>query len=118
MKKLFSLLFAVVLIVSLPPISPTSAATKDLKVHFINVGQGDSILVQAPGGKNMLIDGGPKGAGDDVVAFLKSKGVKSLDYVVATHPDADHISGLIDVLNTFKVNHFIDSGKLILLKHT
>ncbi|MGE7667420.1 MBL fold metallo-hydrolase [Ureibacillus composti] len=110
MKKFVTYLLALVLALSMIPMS-TNAATKDLKVHFINVGQGDSILVQAPGGKNMLVDGGPKTSGDEVVSFLKSKGVTSLDYVVATHPDADHIGGLIDVLKSLKVKNFIDSGK-------
>lgn len=85
---------------------------KDLMVHYIDVGQGDAILIQSPNGKNMLIDGGPKSAGDKVVSFLKSKGVSTLDVVVATHPDADHIGGLISVLNNFKINQFIDSGKV------
>ena len=84
---------------------------KDMKVHFISVGQGDSILIQSPNGKNMLVDGGAKSAGADVVAFLKSKGVSRLDYVVATHPDADHIGGLIAVLNAFPISNFIDSGQ-------
>ena len=111
MKKLLSFLALILLVMGLLPVTNADAATKNLKVHFINVGQGDSILIQAPGGKNMLVDGGPRTAGDDVVKFLKNKGVKSLDYVVATHPDADHIGGLINVLKTFKVKHFIDSGK-------
>ena len=60
----------------------------------------------------MLVDGGPKSAGDDVVAFLKSQNIKVIDYVVATHPDADHIGGLIDVFAAFKVNDFVNSGKV------
>ena len=82
-----------------------------LKVHFLDVGQGDSILIQSPNGKNMLIDGGGRSSGNDVVSFLKSKGVTKLDYVVATHPDADHIGGLISVLETLQITNFIDSGK-------
>lgn len=92
------------------PTPPSSG--KDMLVHYIDVGQGDAILIQSPNGKNMLIDGGPKSAGDKVVSFLKSKGVSTLDIVVATHPDADHIGGLIAVLNNFKVNQVIDSGKV------
>ncbi|MEH7122435.1 MBL fold metallo-hydrolase [Bacillus sp. JJ1532] len=84
---------------------------KPLQVHFINVGQGDSILIQTSNGKSMLVDGGAKSAGDEVVSFLKGKGVTNLDYVVATHPDADHIGGLISVLNTFQVSNFVDSGQ-------
>ncbi|QHT47336.1 MBL fold metallo-hydrolase [Bacillus sp. SB49] len=83
----------------------------DMKVHFIYVGQGDSTLIQTPNGKNILIDAGKRGAGDDVVCYLKDNGVKTLDFVVATHPDADHIGGLIDVLNEFPVKQVVDSGK-------
>ncbi|MGM9949734.1 MAG: S-layer homology domain-containing protein [Lysinibacillus sp.] len=82
-----------------------------MNVHFIDVGQGDSIFIQTPNGKSMLIDGGTRAAGSTVVNYLKSKGVSSIDYVVATHPDADHIGGLIDVFAAFQVDHFINSGK-------
>lgn len=111
MKKFFSILFATVLMVSIT-LPTASAATNQLEVHFIDVGQGDATLVKAPNGKTMLVDGGARSAGKDVVAYLKSKGVKKLDYVVATHPDADHIGGLINVLESFTVNNFIDSGKV------
>lgn len=85
---------------------------KEMAVHFIDVGQGDSIFIEAPNGKTMLIDGGVKGAGKEVVAYLKAQGVNRLDYVVATHPDADHIGGLISVLNSISIKEFIDSGKV------
>ncbi|MGE6415873.1 S-layer homology domain-containing protein [Planococcus kocurii] len=85
---------------------------KQAKVHFLNVGQGDAILIQSGNGKNMLIDGGTKAQGAKVVSFLKSKGVTKLDAVVASHPDADHIGGLISVLNNFTVTKFYDSGKV------
>ncbi|GKV54217.1 hypothetical protein NCCP2222_01640 [Sporosarcina sp. NCCP-2222] len=110
MKRLFLYLLAIALVVGLVPVS-TDAAPKEMKVHFINVGQGDSILIQAPDGKNILVDGGPKSAGKHVVDFLKSKGVKKIDYVVATHPDADHIGGLIEVLNKLTVTNFVNSGR-------
>lgn len=84
---------------------------KEVKVHFIDVGQGDSTLIQTPDGANILIDGGVKSAGQKVVNFLKQKDVGKLDMVVATHPHADHIGGLIPVLNAFQVDKFVDSGK-------
>ena len=85
---------------------------KKMEVHFIDVGQGDSILIESPNGKTMLIDGGTKAAGDDVVAYLKSQQISQLDYVVATHPDADHIGGLIDVFAATQVSNFVNSGKV------
>ncbi|WP_313893714.1 MBL fold metallo-hydrolase [Psychrobacillus sp.] len=85
---------------------------KEMKVHFIDVGQGDSIFIQSPNGKNMLIDGGKRDSGKEVVAFLRDLGVNKLDYVVATHPDADHIGGLLAVLNSISIKNFVDSGKV------
>ena len=92
------------------PTVPTDA--KEMSVHFIDVGQGDAIFIRTPNNRTMLIDGGVKGAGQTVVNYLRSQNVKQLDYVVATHPDADHIGGLIAVLNSISVKHFIDSGKV------
>ncbi len=89
--------------------SATSAAAENLTVQFIDVGQGDSILVQY-GDKDMLIDAGDRGTGDDVAEYIKRKGVTSLDYVVATHPHADHIGGMSDILKTFPIGQFLDSG--------
>lgn len=76
-------------------------------VHFIDVGQGDSILIQTPG-KNILVDGGERG--ETVVNYLKNKKVTSLDLVVGTHPHADHIGGLINVLQAIPVTEVIDPG--------
>jgi len=80
-------------------------------LHFIDVGQGDSTFIQFANGKNMLIDTGTDAAGETVVDYLKSLNVKTLDFVVATHPDVDHIGGMADVLKAFEVETFIDSGK-------
>ena len=89
-----------------PPIS-----SGKLAVHFLDVGQGDSSLLITPNGKTILIDGGKQTAGEKVVSYLKAAGVTSIDYIVATHPDADHIGGLIPVLNQIPVKKVIDSGK-------
>ena len=66
-------------------------------VHFIDVGQGDSSLVICDG-KAMLIDGGDKSASSVVYTYLKKQGLTYLDYVVCTHPDADHVGGLSGAL--------------------
>lgn len=82
--------------------APPSQAALTVKVHFINVGQGDAALIQT-GNENILIDGGGKGKGDEVVAYLKKQKVKTLNAVVATHPDADHIGGLAYVIDKMTV---------------
>ncbi|WP_281217491.1 MBL fold metallo-hydrolase [Lysinibacillus capsici] len=87
-------------------------AGHEMQVHFIDVGQGDSILIESPSGKTMLIDGGVKGAGQQIVSYLKELGINKLDIVVATHPDADHIGGLIPVLDNMTIEQFYNSGKV------
>ncbi|HET7480692.1 MAG TPA: ComEC/Rec2 family competence protein [Rubrobacteraceae bacterium] len=92
---------------SLGGVSPPPSGS--LSVSFIDVGQGDGVLVQA-GGENYLIDAGRSEAGPEVVDFLRSRGVRDLDGMVATHPDADHIGGLPEVLDAFDVATVYLSG--------
>ncbi|MDY0130976.1 MAG: MBL fold metallo-hydrolase, partial [Methanosarcina vacuolata] len=86
-----------------------ATAAENLTVHFIDVGQGDSILLQY-GDKDMLIDAGERSESDTVAELIKNEGITSLDYVVATHPHADHIGGISDILKAFPVGQFLDSG--------
>jgi competence protein ComEC len=79
-----------------------------LTVRVLDIGQGDSILISSPAGATVLIDGGPD---DELDAqLLVSYGVKRLDAVVATHPHADHIGGLPQVLARFPVGVFLEPG--------
>ena len=71
--------------------------TEQLSVHFIDVGQGDSILIQA-GDENMLIDAGTNESGSVVTQYLTDLGISHLDWVIGTHPHEDHIGGLDDVI--------------------
>lgn len=73
-----------------------------LKVSYIDVGQGDSILIQSPSGKNVLIDGGKTDATSTVENYLRASGITSLD-VIATHADADHIGSLDAVIKDFTI---------------
>ena len=77
-----------------------------LTVHFINVGEGDAILL-VQGDYAMLVDGGPAGMGTTVFTYLRDQGIGTLEYVVATHPFADHVGGLPDVLRRVRVNNVL-----------
>lgn len=90
-----------------PTLAP--AGTSFMKVHFIDVGQGDSILIEA-NGRYMLIDAGQNDKGSTVVKYLNKLGVKKLDYVIATHPHNDHIGGIDTVINAFKIGKVIMSN--------
>lgn len=83
--------------------APPLGDGKELKVHFIDVGQADSILIQTPAGKAILIDGGNNDDGIKVVNYIKSQGIKELAAVVATHPHEDHIGGLDCVIKEVPV---------------
>ncbi|MBC7251946.1 MAG: MBL fold metallo-hydrolase, partial [Anaerolineae bacterium] len=74
-----------------------------LEVHFLDVGQADSILVRLPDGRALLIDAGNNADGPVVVSYLKAQGIKRLEWVVATHPHEDHVGGLDAVLDAFEV---------------
>lgn len=79
---------------------------------FLDVGQGDAALVALPSGKHLLIDGGPREAGEKVVQALRRQGVRQVDLVIASHPHEDHIGGLVEVLGAFVVRAFGESGYL------
>lgn len=74
----------------------------NLEVHFIDCGQGDSILLRSEG-ETMLVDAGNNKYGKAIVAYLEKQGIKKLNYVIGTHPDADHIGGLDNVINSFDI---------------
>lgn len=73
-----------------------------LRVDFLDVGQGLSVLVEADG-HYLLYDGGDRSASSFVVAYLKKRNVEKLDYLIASHYDADHINGLVGALHVFDV---------------
>ena len=85
-------------------------ASENLTTHFIDVGQGDSILLQF-NGKNVLIDGGTQEMGPRVETYLRNHGVSSLNLLVATHPHEDHIGGLVTILKDLPVKQVLDSGQ-------
>lgn len=80
----------------------SSSETPNLKIHILNVGQGDATLIQMPNGKTMLIDGGNDGKGLEVVVpFLQSQKISKIDAALITHYDADHIAGMDEVISAY-----------------
>lgn len=84
--------------------------TKELTVAFLDVGAGDSIYIEAPNGNKMLIDGGPDRSVvrelSEIIPFYE----RTIDVVLATHPDKDHIGGLIDVLKNYETKMILTTG--------
>ncbi len=81
-----------------------------LTVSFLDVGQGDAVLIDTPSGRQVLVDGGPDSSVLRELPRVMPWWDRSIDVVVATHPDADHIGGLIDVLERFEVSTIVRSG--------
>ena len=79
---------------------------KLFSVHIIDVGQGDSIFIQTLENKRILIDAGDEEAEHTVYSYLKRKGVKKIDVLIATHPDTDHIGSMDYIIDKFKISHF------------
>ena len=99
--SLFLLLFTLV---------PQSALTvkaegnSEMAVHFIDVGQGNAILVQS-GGQNLLYDGGDQSHADLIISYLQEQNVENIDYMIASHYDEDHIGGLVPCIDNFSVSN-------------
>ena len=99
--SLFLLLFTLV---------PQSALTvkaegnSEMAVHFIDVGQGNAILVQS-GGQNLLYDGGDQSHADLIISYLQEQNVENIDYMIASHYDEDHIGGLVPCIDNFSISN-------------
>ncbi|MDB5260004.1 MAG: internalization-like protein competence protein ComEC/Rec2, competence protein ComEC protein [Candidatus Nomurabacteria bacterium] len=87
-----------------------TSTPQKLKVSFLDIGQGDAILIQTPSGQKLLIDGGPTNIILDRIYSQISFFDHTMDVMVSTHPDADHVTGLIPILEKFNVNKIITSS--------
>jgi Predicted hydrolase (metallo-beta-lactamase superfamily) len=123
-KKYLSL-FATLLIIVFSFIGCTSSNTTDsskytstentMKVSYIDVGQGDSILVQV-NGKTLLIDAGPNDSTDKLMSYLNKQNIKKLDFIVATHPHEDHIGAMDTVIKKYNIGEFYAPKKMTTTK--
>lgn len=77
----------------------------EINVHFIDVGQGDAILVQV-NSKNLLIDSGPRDEKEKLIKYLNSVYIPQFDYIIATHPHEDHIGNMDYIISNYKVLNF------------
>ena len=89
------------------PSAPVADPDSVLRITFLDVGQADAVLIQAPGGRTALVDAGR----DDIVRLLRQFGVSEIDLLVATHPHADHIGGMAGVIAAFPVRFYMDNGE-------
>lgn len=78
----------------------------DSEVHFLDTGNSDSILIKC-NGRNILIDGGENNDEELIINYLKDQGVYKIDYIIATHPHADHIGGLDAVIKSIDVENLL-----------
>ena len=91
--------------------APTTAYTPDtLTVTFLDVGEADAAIVQAPNGHMMLVEAGRQGNAVTASDALAAEGIEWLDYVVGTHEDADHIGGMVPVLSYMAVGEYVNNG--------
>lgn len=83
---------------------------REITLYFIDVGKGDSTLINLPDGKNILVDAGSPAAGPGLVKYLRSIGTRRIDHLIFTHPHDDHIGGVFNIISEFEVGSFYDNG--------
>ena len=86
----------------------SGGAAKPLVIDFLDIGQGDSILIRSPEGKTALVDAGP--SRDAAAKLLKRKGITALDIVIVSHHHSDHYGGMDQVVRNFKPKYFMATG--------
>ena len=85
---------------------------KNLKIYFVDVGQGDCCLIVTPNNKRVLVDGG-EGKTDILLSYLLDRRIKTIDYIIISHFDSDHCNGLIKVIENLKIENIIISEQAI-----
>jgi len=82
----------------------------DLRIHFINVGYADSILLELPGGAHWLIDAGSRDQAAPLADYLRKQGVRKIDSAIITHPHENHFGGFTELIEQFQIDKFLING--------
>lgn len=108
--KIYFLFLLVIINVMIFYVVYSESRNNLLKVSFLDVGQGDAIFIEAPNGNQLLIDGGPDKNILNALSRVMPFYDKTIDMILITHPDQDHIGGIPEVLKKYNISEYVDSG--------
>lgn len=114
-KRKIPSIILVLLVITLFVVSQylyTIRLTSNLKVSLLDIGQGDAMYIEAPNGRQMMVDGGPRGVLKNILPTVMPYGDTSIDVLVITNPDVDHFAGYIDIVKKFDIGIVIEPGTL------
>ncbi len=114
--KIILIISAIIISISFLVQNNNVSSQNKMTVHYIDVGQGDSILIQV-NNKNLLIDSGPSSNRKDLLNYLENLNIKKLDYIIATHPHEDHIGNMDTIIKRYNIGSFY-SPKVITSSNT
>ncbi len=116
LKKLFPYFFFSLILLNIAiwyaVFSPQSPGSGKMIISFLNIGQGDAIFIQAPNGSQVIVDGGP---GRNILSELGTQMPffdRSIDAIIITNPDKDHMAGFLDVMDKYKVDFAFEPGTI------
>ncbi len=109
MRKLAAAIFVLAVLI----LPSCRARSPELRLHFIDVGYGDSILIESPNGEFALIDTGPPATREKIIGYLEGQGVDGLEYLIVTHSHADHLGNAAAVLDRFGAEQLRDNGQAL-----
>lgn len=108
--KILLILGIAIALLAIPIFSLSYNPPQELEVNFLDIGQGDAILIKTPFGQNILIDGGP---GNTIIKRLSENLAfwdKRIDLMILTHPHDDHVTGLIEIIKRYRVKRILYTG--------
>lgn len=114
MKRYLALIISILLLINLVIWSQdflsAQKTNQNLTVAYLDIGQGDAIYIEAPNGNQIIIDGGPNTALMSVLPKVMPYGDKSIDAIIITNPDADHMSGFVPLLEEYDIGFVVEPG--------